>query len=448
MTLGKVFPPRFGSRQWFTAAGLALCVAGCRNGSATPAPAASQRKPTAVEAVAAAHVPVLPRSPVVPARRTGVTITPPPPRPPEDGALIAVGKKIFFDERLSEPPGTSCASCHDPKQAFSGTHGSDKGVPLGSRPRHFARRTAPSLLYLRFVPKFHFFEDDEAAAPSPFGGFFWDGRSDDLASLPRQPLFNPDEMNAGSPQKLATKIESSDYAADFERATHAGKSAEEVLKGVGAALEAFLTSDEMTPATSKYDAYVRGEATLTPEEQRGLEAFKDRARGACAGCHSFNETSTYPGRSPFSDYGFDAVGVPRNRELPLNRDPTAYDLGLCERRDMHTDDGKWCGSFRTPSLRNVAVRRTFMHNARFTKLRDVVVFYATRASAPENFYEAGDTFDDLPVKYRENVNIYSMPYNRPLGAAPAMSEQDIDAVVAFLGTLTDAAYLDQARARP
>lgn len=436
------------SRRLLALAAVPLFVIGCHDGSAAPAPIASERKPTAVEAIAAARVPVLPRSPVVPARRTGVTITPPPARPPENAALVVVGKKIFFDERLSEPPGTSCASCHDPKRAFSGTHGSGKGVPLGSRPEHFARRTAPSVLYLRFVPKFHFFEDDEAAAASPFGGFFWDGRTDDLAALPRQPLFNPDEMNAGTPQKVAAKIANGTYAADFSSATQAGTSPDEVLKGLGAALEAYLTSDEMTPATSKYDAYVRGEATLTPQEQRGLEAFKDRARGACAGCHLFNETSTYPGRSPFSDYGYDAVGVPRNRKLATNLNPAAYDLGLCERKDMRTDDGKWCGSFRTPSLRNVAVRETFMHNGRFTKLRDVVVFYATRASAPEDFYAKGDAFDDLPVKYRENVNIYSMPYNRPAGSAPAMSEEDIDAIVAFLGALTDAAYLDQARVQP
>ena len=96
---------------------------------------------------------------------------------------MALGKKIFFDERLSEPAGTSCASCHDPAHAFSGTHGSPAGRSAGSRPGHYARRTAPSVLYMRYVPAFHYFEDDEAPAPEPRGGFFWDGRVDSLVDL-------------------------------------------------------------------------------------------------------------------------------------------------------------------------------------------------------------------------------------------------------------------------
>src|SRR5262249_18293264 len=158
------------------------------------------------------------------------------------------------------------------------------------------------------------------------------------------------------------------------------------------------------------------------------------------------ETSVNPKWSTFTDYGFDAIGVPRNDELPPNRDPKQFDLGLCERKDTNTpsSDGKWCGNFRTPSLRNVAVRSSFMHNSRFRKLPDVVLFYATRASTPEHFYPPGQKFNDLPPEQRENVNISSPPYNRPEGAPPAMSEDDIDAVVAFLRTLTDAAYLGAA----
>jgi len=152
-----------------------LFVAGCRGGE-PPAPAPVERKPTIEEAIAAAKIPRLPPYPVVPARRTGVVRSPGPARPPEDAALVALGKKIFFDAQLSEPAGTSCASCHDPRRAFSGAHGSAIGVPLGSRPGHFARRTTPSVLYLRYRPTFHYFEEDEAPGPTPYGGFFWDGR--------------------------------------------------------------------------------------------------------------------------------------------------------------------------------------------------------------------------------------------------------------------------------
>ena len=388
-------------------------------------------------------------APVIPARRTNVL--PPPPRqgPPDNPALVALGKKLFFDERLSEPAGTSCASCHDPARAFSGEHGSRLGVPLGSRPGHYARRSTPSVLYLRFVPAFHYFEDDEAPAPEPRGGFFWDGRADSVTELVRQPLFNPDEMNGGTPKLLAEKIARASYAREFRAAFPGASNSEAVLHGVSAAIEAYLTSDEMTPVSSKYDAYVRGQATLTEQERLGLEVFKDRRRGACAGCHRMAETSANPAESTFTDYGYDAIALPRNRELPGTKDPTAFDLGLCERKDTKTPsrDEKFCSNFRTPSLRNVAVFGSYGHNGVYKTLRDAVAFYARRAVAPERIYPAGQKWDDVPPKYRANVNIYAPVYNRNVGGKPPLTDEEIDQVVAFLNTLTDAPYLAAAAAR-
>jgi cytochrome c peroxidase len=415
----------------------------CRKSAPPAAP-----KPTIAEAFAAAKIPDLPRSPVIPARRTHVLPVPPRQGPPDDPALVALGKRIFFDERLSEPAGTSCASCHDPARAFSGGHGSRIGVPQGSRPGHFARRSTPSVLYMRYVPAFHYFEDDEAPAPEPRGGFFWDGRSDSLGELVRQPLFNPDEMNAGTPPLLAGKIARGPYAKEFRKATGSSSDAAAVMRGIGAALEAYLKSDEMTPTSSKYDAYVRGQATLTEQEVRGLEIFKDRRRGACSGCHRLAETSTNPAESMFTDYGYDAVALPRNRALPGARNPGSFDLGLCERKNAKTpsSDEKWCSNFRTPSLRNVAVRQSFGHNGVYKTLREVVAFYAQRAVAPGRIYPPGQKYDDVPRKYQANVNIYAPVYNRREGAAPPMSDDEIDAVVAFLGTLTDAPYVSSAPA--
>ena len=198
----------------------------------------------------------------------------------------------------------------------------------------------------------------------------------------------------------------------------------------------------MTPQSSKYDAYVRGQATLSEQEKRGLEIFKDRRRGACSGCHRLAETSTNPAESMFTDYGYDAVALPRNHDLPGNRHAASFDLGLCERKDAKnpSDDEKWCSNFRTPSLRNVAVRDSFGHNGVYKKLRDVVAFYARRAVAPGRIYPPGQKFDDVPAKYHGNVNIYAPVYNRREGAPPPMTDDEIDAVVAFLGTLTDAPY--------
>jgi cytochrome c peroxidase len=360
--------------------------------------------------------------------------------------LVALGKKLFFDERLSEPQGTSCASCHDPARAFAGGHGSRIGVPLGSRPGHFARRSTPSVLYLRFVPAFHYFEDDEAPAPEPRGGFFWDGRSDSLAELVKQPLFNPDEMNAGTPRLVAGKIARGPYAEEFRAAIGPSSDPDAVLRGVGVAIEAYLKSDEMTPASSKYDAYVRGQATLTEQEQRGLEIFKDRRRGACSGCHRMAETSSNPAESMFTDYGYDAVALPRNRALPVNRNPASFDLGLCKRENAKTPSGdaRFCSNFRTPSLRNVAVLESFGHNGVYKSLREVVAFYAQRAVAPDHVYPPGQKFDDVPTKYRDSINTFAPIYNRAEGGPPPLDDDEIDAVVAFLGTLTDSRYVPAA----
>ena len=80
--------------------------------------------------------------------------------------------------------------------------------------------------------------------------------------------------------------------------------------------------------------------------------------------------------------------------------------------------------FRTPSLRNVAVRKSYMHNGAFSSLRDVVAFYASRSTNPRRWYGTQE-FDDLPKQYRENVNVDKTPYNRHAGEAPdARRERD------------------------
>jgi cytochrome c peroxidase len=368
------------------------------------------------------------------------------PAPPSAAALVDLGRAIFFDASLSEPRGTSCASCHDPERAFSGNHGSRTGLPLGSRPGHFARRSSPSLLYLQYVPRFRFFQEGDEPGAAPFGGLFWDGRVDTIRELVRQPLLNPDEMNNRDARAVAAKIARAAYAASFRRAFGAAilDHPEAALASLGVAVEAFLTTEEMAPFSSRFDEVMRGRASFTAVEAEGMRLFKDPAKGACIGCHPFFERS---GRgastmiSLFTDYGYDAVSPPRNPRIPpAARKP---DLGLCERTDRAnpSNDASYCINFRTPSLRNVAVRASYLHNGVFDDLRDVVAFYATRDTSPRRWYRSGVKFEDTPPRYRDHVNVSTPPYNRLLGQAPALSDPEIDAVVAFLRTLTDAKYL-------
>ncbi|MGD0676101.1 MAG: cytochrome c peroxidase [Polyangiaceae bacterium] len=362
--------------------------------------------------------------------------------PQTSDVRVSLGRTIFFDTRLSVPEGTSCASCHDPKRAFAGNHGSTNGVALGSRPNHYAKRNTPSVLYLRFVRKFHLHWEEDAPLVGAYAGFFWDGRVDSLVDLVKQPLLNPNEMNAGDAGRIAATIASAPYAADFRR--EFGSALDDpnaALKAIGDAVNAYLLSGEMSPFSSRYDDYIRGKEQLTTIEAQGLKLFKDPAKGACSGCHKLNDRSRDPKGSLFTDYEFDSVAVPRNRALPATRDPKYFDLGLCERADddYKAKTAEFCGKFRTPSLRNVAVRQTFMHNGVFSKLRDVIAFYATRDTSPERWYKSG-VFDDIPTEYRDNVNVDKAPYNRRRGGSPALDDQEIDAIVAFLGTLTDAQF--------
>ncbi|MDF3833650.1 cytochrome c peroxidase, partial [Cupriavidus basilensis] len=365
-----------------------------------------------------------------------------------DAALAALGKRIFFDTRLSEPRGMSCAGCHDPARAFAPTLSpaslAGPHVPEGSRPGRFSLRNAPSLLYVRYVPRRHFYQDDDAPYPSPFGGLFADGRADTLAEQARGPLFDPNEMNNGTPASLLRKVDSTELApalaARFGPAVRTDP--EQMVLALGKALEAYLQSDEMAPFSSRFDDYLRRRTPLSTAETRGLALFKNPDKGNCMSCHTLSDTASRPERSLFTDFGYDAIAVPRNRALAANRDPRHFDNGLCDtaRRLRWPEPAQWCGYIRTPGLRNVAVRQSFMHNGVFTTLRDAVAFYNTRSTDPGKWYRGGKTFDDVPAAYRGNINVNSTPMNRRPGLAPALTESEIDDIVAFLRTLTDAPY--------
>jgi cytochrome c peroxidase len=402
----------------------------------------------ALAAIAAARVARSAR-PAAPVARcaAGSAAAPSPPGSPSPPlapsvARIALGRRIFFDRALSEPGGTSCASCHDPAHGYAGNNGSHSGTARGSRPGHFARRATPSLMYLGFVHRFHWHWEEDAALPDGAGGFFWDGRADSLAALVEQPLTNPDEMNVRDRAQIADKLRTRPYAADLRAQFGAATldSPDAAMGALGQALEAFLLSDELSPFRSRYDDFIRGRATLTAREQQGLALFRDPAKGNCAFCHKLDPSSPNPRRSPFTDYGFETVGVPRNPRLPGARHGDRFDLGLCETGSLraHTGEERFCGSFRTPSLRNVALRPSFMHNGYFTRLRDVVAFYATRNVTPRRWYGGGKLYDDLPARYHEYVNEAIAPYDRGAGERPRLDDDEIDALVAFLETLTDA----------
>jgi cytochrome c peroxidase len=135
--------------------------------------------------------------------------------------------------------------------------------------------------------------------------------------------------------------------------------------------------------------------------------------------------------------------VPRNAAVAANADPAFFDGGLCggSRTDLaaRTD---LCGSFKVPSLRNVALRKHFFHNGVFDSLEQVIRFYARRDTDPQLFYSPDSLgnpvpYDDLPADLRGNVIRSFGPFNRTAAEGPALSDSEVADVAAFLRTLTD-----------
>jgi cytochrome c peroxidase len=241
------------------------------------------------------------------------------------------------------------------------------------------------------------------------------------------------------------KLARASYAAEFQQLFGAdifGRP-DDAFARMTLVLQQYQREDpDFRPFSSKYDEFLRGKVNLSESEIRGLALFNRPDKGNCAACHPSAKASD--GSHPlFTDFSYDNLGVPRNSALAQNADPAFFDLGLCAREggDLAAR-GDLCGAFKVPSLRNVALRQVFFHNGRFKTLKDTLSFYVQRDTIPERFYPLNpdgtvNKFDDLPPQYHANVNTSEAPYNRKPGDAPALSNAEIDDVIAFLKTLSD-----------
>lgn len=371
-----------------------------------------------------------------------------PANPATLSAQAQLGKQLFFDASLSASGKMSCASCHSPEHAYGPPNG--LAVQLGGPDmRQPGTRSVPSLRYLNFTPLFsrHFYtpasEDTEDEGPT--GGFMRDGSAASLREQASMPLLNPNEMANRNAADVVEKLQHSASAENFRKVFGAQifSQTDQAFVRLGEALEAFQTEDaSFHPYTSKFDAAMSGHADFTAAELRGYALFNNPDKGNCAKCHL---DTPGPGGRPaqFADFSFIALGVPRNPEIPVNRDPKYFDLGLCGpyRRDL-AKEADFCGMFKSPTLRNVATRSVFFHNGRFHNLEDVMHFYVERDTNPGKWYPKRangkvDKFNDLPPRDRDNVDFADAPMDRKLGGKPALNDAEIRDVIAFLQTLND-----------
>jgi cytochrome c peroxidase len=333
-----------------------------------------------------------------------------------DAEAIALGARLFFDARLSPSNRIACVTCHQPDRGWT------DGLPRARGMEELERNT-PSLANLR-----------------QRRWFGWGGGADSLWMASLRPLLDPREFASSAAAVAALYARDADLACRYRRAFGRAPAEERggeesVLVNTAKALAAFqesLTSGR-TPFDEFRDALASGEPAAAARyplaAQRGLRLFI--GRGNCVACHNGPQ---------FSNGEFGDVGVPyfvapgpvdsgRHDDLQRLRASPYNLLG------RHGDDGgasatatrhavlepRHWGEFRVPSLRNVAATAPYMHNGSVPTLRDVVLHYSTL----------------------DESRIHSSA--QPLLRALRLSTEEVDELVAFLETLTDAAGADRPR---
>jgi cytochrome c peroxidase len=256
----------------------------------------------------------------------------------------------------------------------------------------------------------------------------------------RLPLFSVVEFELGDARELARRLRLTVWAPAFFAHFGDTRDEERIASQVAEAIAVFMREDpRFHPYDSKFDHVAAGRDEFSRAERRGLEVFRDPARGNCASCHPDVAADGLP--PLFTDFGYAAQGAPRNSKIPANADPGYFDLGLCgpQREDLRQHTAL-CGMFRTPGLRNAAARPSFFHNGVFHTLAEVVDFYNTRDTHPERWYPQVDgvvqLFNDLPPAMRTNV-AQTAPFGARPRNRPAMSRREAADLVCFLETLTD-----------
>ncbi|MES9863286.1 MAG: cytochrome c peroxidase [Candidatus Thiodiazotropha sp. LLP2] len=349
-------------------------------------------------------------------------------------SIEALGKALYFDVNISFNRSQSCSSCHLPESGFSDPRQnlSDKAFSLGDDGRSLGDRNAPSVAYAVYSPDFH-----KNAQGKYIGGQFLDGREKDLQGQAGGPLLNPIEM--GMPDKasvVARLMENSNYVTAFTNlfGTQVFEEAESAYDAMTKSIAAFEKTDYFSPFDSKYDRYLRGEYRMTKQEELGMTLFFSQQFTNCNLCHQLQKLPESKGET-FTNYEYHNIGVPTNiagrkaNGLPVD----LKDEGLFANPAVH--DKAQSGKFKVPTLRNVAITGPYMHNGVFKDLKTVILFYNkynTKSSSRQINPETGALW--LKPEIDKNISI------KELETGPALSNKRINALIAFMMTLTDQRY--------
>lgn len=393
-----------------------------------------------------------------------------------------LGKSIFFDTNLSANGNQACVSCHDPDAGFTSPFAEFNAagsVVEGSVAGRFGNRKPPSAAYAAFSPVLHHILDEGDV--TIVGGAFLDGRATGsklgtpTADQAQGPFLNPMEMGLPHAACVVAKVLDPADPAQYP-VTLADVWGKDVAVGIPAeitgqcgdpdakitvadpdldarindafdkialSLAAFETSAEVNPFSSRFDAWVAGTGTLSEQELRGLELFEAEDKGNCAACHVLTPT----GRSPhaiFTDWTFDNLGVPRNRDNPQGADYVDPGLGGYLKADpvyATLADGVM-GAQQVPTLRNLDKRvapdapKAYMHNGYFKTLEGIVHFYNTRDVLPRCADPLASEAEAMAQNCWPAPEIEATMNKDELGNLKLTAAEEAD-LVAFLKTLDD-----------
>jgi cytochrome c peroxidase len=325
-----------------------------------------------------------------------------PPDNPQTPEKIALGQKLFFDARLSADETVACSTCHDPARAFT----DGRPVSIGIKGRA-GQRNAPTILNALYN-KFQ----------------FWDGRAKTLEQQAALPIINSVEMGQPSLDAAVARIAAiEEYQRAFKRVFGSPPNGPDLVRAIASYERTQLAFD------SPFDHFIAGDKNaIEPSAIRGWNIFN--TRGRCNKCHALSEDKLDVTNFTDNDFHNIGIGIIRHNVVALARQAeqlvNSGDAAAIDRAAIQTDMsaiGRFLiskkeadiASFKTPNLRNVLITGPYFHDGSQETLWDVL-----------DHYNKGDGLQ----------NPYLDEDIQPL----ALTEADIDDVVAFLASLTSPGY--------
>ena len=291
---------------------------------------------------------------------------------PPDNAVtpekVDLGRRLYFDKRLSADGTVSCATCHDPDKGFA--DGKRVGEGIGGKK---GARNSPTVLN------------------SMFNEFqFWDGRAATLEEQAKGPMINPVEMGMKDHDAVVAAVSKDPaYVADFQKIFGRAITIDDIAAAIATFERTVVSGD------SAFDRFQAGDKlALSASAQRGWELWNGKAR--CNTCHPFA-----PNTPNFSDNKFHNIGVAaKNHDFAalarkaaevtdletLAFDPAYTELG----RFIATRQPKDLGAFKSPGLRDIALSAPYMHDGSEPTLLSVVTFY-NKGGEPNPYLDGGIT---------------------------------------------------------